>query len=255
MVQHTPAILITGGARGIGKGLAAYFVARNWQTVICDLDAEAGRACLADMGQPENLHFIQADVAIESQVRATLGDTLAWAGRLDTLVNNAGLADPDSGPVEELTLEQWQRRIDVNLTGAFLMAKHAIPHLRKTQGNIINIASSRALQSEPNSESYAASKGGLVALTHALAVSLGPDVRVNSISPGWIDVRAWQVDAPKNPEPLSRADHHQHPAGRVGSPGDVAAMVDYLTSPGADFVTGQNFVLDGGMTRKMIYRE
>jgi NAD(P)-dependent dehydrogenase (short-subunit alcohol dehydrogenase family) len=154
-----------------------------------------------------------------------------------------------------LELDQWQRRIDVNLTGAFLIAKHTVPHLRQRRGSIVNIASTRALQSEPNSEAYAASKGGLLALTHALAVSLGPDVRANSISPGWIDVTAWQADAPSEPQPLSAADHEQHPSGRVGKPEDVAAMVAYLVSPDARFVTGQNFVIDGGMTRKMIYED
>jgi NAD(P)-dependent dehydrogenase (short-subunit alcohol dehydrogenase family) len=154
-----------------------------------------------------------------------------------------------------LELEQWQRRIDVNLTGAFLMAKHSIPHLRQRRGSIVNIASTRALQSEPNSEAYAATKGGLLALTHALAMSLGPDVRTNSISPGWIDVRAWQANAPSEPQPLSATDHEQHPSGRVGKPEDVAAMVAYLVSPDARFVTGQNFVIDGGMTRKMIYED
>jgi NAD(P)-dependent dehydrogenase (short-subunit alcohol dehydrogenase family) len=109
------------------------------------------------------------------------------------------------------------------------------------------------VQSEANTEAYAATKGGLVALTHALAVSLGPDVRVNCISPGWIDTR--EPDAGQEPEPLSARDHAQHPAGRVGNPDDIAAMVHYLISPRAGFVTGQNMVVDGGMVRKMIYQD
>jgi len=175
-------------------------------------------------------------------VRACVGAVLKQFGRLDALVNNAGLTGPDDGPLEKLALKDWNRRIGVNLTGAFLMAKHCIPQLRKHRGAIVNIASTRALQSEPDTEAYSASKGGLVAFTHALANSLGPAVRVNCISPGWIAH-----------QPVSRKDHAQHPVGRVGQSEDVAALVAYLVSDGAGFVTGQNFVIDGGMTRKMIY--
>jgi len=122
------------------------------------------------------------------------------------------------------------------------MAKHCAPQLRRRGGAIVNIASTRALQSEPGTEAYSASKGGLVALTHALAMSLGPQVRVNCVSPGWIAHQA-----------VRKKDHAQHPAGRVGRPEDIAEIVAYLLSDAAGFITGQNFVVDGGMTRKMIY--
>jgi NAD(P)-dependent dehydrogenase (short-subunit alcohol dehydrogenase family) len=157
-------------------------------------------------------------------------------------VGNAGIMVRK--PVTELGLDEWRRVLDTNLTAAFLLAKHAAGHLRRARGAIVTIASTRALQSEPGTEAYSASKGGLVALTHALAVSLGPEVRVNCVSPGWIDTAG---------EPLSNADHEQHPAGRVGRPEDVAALVDWLLGPESGFVTGANFVLDGGMTRKMVY--
>jgi NAD(P)-dependent dehydrogenase (short-subunit alcohol dehydrogenase family) len=163
-------------------------------------------------------------------------------GCLDALVNNAGLAGPQDPPVDKLPLARWNRRIAVNLTGPLLMAKHCAPHLRRARGAIVNIASTRALQSEPNTEAYSASKGGLVALTHALAMSLGPRVRVNCVSPGWIAH-----------QPVRRKDHAQHPVGRVGRDEDVAQIVAYLLSEAAGFVTAQNFVVDGGMTRKMIY--
>jgi NAD(P)-dependent dehydrogenase (short-subunit alcohol dehydrogenase family) len=140
-----------------------------------------------------------------------------------------------------------------NLTGPFLCSKHAIPLLRCVNGTIVNIASTRALQSEPHTEAYSASKGGVVALTHALAVSLGPEIRVNCVSPGWIAVEEWRKKATRKPIALTVNDHAQHPAGRVGRPEDVAAMVAWLISAQAGFVTGQNFVVDGGMTRKMIY--
>ena len=158
------------------------------------------------------------------------------------MINNAGIADPSGTPVEKLALKDWNRKIAVNLTGVFLMTKHCTPHLRRARGAIVNIASTRALQSEPHTEAYAAAKGGVVALTHALAMSLGPRIRVNCISPGWIAKTK-----------LSKRDHAQHPVGRAGRPEDIGALIAYLISDEAGFVTGQNFVVDGGMTRKMIY--
>ncbi|MDZ7661096.1 MAG: SDR family oxidoreductase [Thiohalophilus sp.] len=143
--------------------------------------------------------------------------------------------------------------MQVNLTGYFLVAKHTIPALRQTRGSIVNIASTRALQSEPHTEVYAASKGGVVAFTHALAISLGPAIRVNCITPGWVATDDWQAPSRRKAPELRETDHRQHPAGRVGHPADVAAMVDYLISDAAGFVTGHNFILDGGMTRRMIY--
>jgi len=234
------AALVTGGARGIGEAIAALLAERGYRIAIADREAKSGRATAARIGAP----FIRCDVAREADVRACVGQVVRRFGRLDALVNNAGIADPATGPVERLRLAQWNRRIGANLTGMFLMAKHAAPHLRRARGAIVNIASTRALQSEPDTEAYAASKGGVVALTHALALSLGPQVRVNCVSPGWIDTGKAK---------LSRADHAQHPVGRVGRTRDVAELVAFLLSEAAGFATGQNYLLDGGMTRKMIY--
>ena len=186
--------------------------------------------------------FIRCDISKEAAVRSCVRQVVKRYGRLDALVNNAGITGPNNGPVEKLALREWNRRIGVNLTGAFLMTKHAVPHLRRVRGAIVNIASTRAVQSEPDTEAYAAAKGGLVALTHALAMSLGPKVRVNCISPGWIAHGA-----------VKKRDHEQHPVGRVGRDRDVAELVAFLLSEAAGFATGQNYVLDGGMTRKMIY--
>ena len=246
---------ITGGAQGIGKGIALYLLQRGYRVAITDIDSEAGEECLQEFAHLGPLLFLAADVREESDVAQSIHDTVARFGRLDALVNNAARANPYHSPVEELGLEQWRDVLATNLDGAFLAAKYAIPHLRASGGAVINIASTRALQSEANTEAYAASKGALLALTHALALSLGPQIRVNAISPGWIDTSGWQKRSERRPAELSDADHLQHPAGRVGTPEDIAAMVAFLLSEEAGFITGQNFVVDGGMTRKMIYEE
>ena len=129
-----------------------------------------------------------------------------------------------------------------------------MPGLRRRKGAIVNIASTRAVMSEPNSEPYAAAKGGLLALTHALAISLGPDVRVNAVLPGWIETGPWQKASEREEKPEHRdVDREQHPVGRIGRPEDIAAAVAYLASDAAGFITGQHFAVDGGMTVKMIY--
>ncbi|HEV2431063.1 MAG TPA: SDR family oxidoreductase [Burkholderiales bacterium] len=226
--------LVTGGAQGIGRAIALTVAARGWQVAVADVKAADRRR--------KDLPFVKCDVSKEPQVRACVRSVVKRFGRLDALVNNAGLANPHTGPVEKLSLHEWNRRIGVNLGGAFLMTKHATPYLRRTRGAIVNIASTRALQSEPDTEPYAAAKAGLIGLTHALAISFGPEVRVNCVSPGWIAH-----------QPVRGRDHAQHPVGRVGRDEDIAELVAYLLSEAAGFVTGQNFVVDGGMTRKMIY--
>src|SRR5690606_4866821 len=143
-----------------------------------------------------------------------------------------------------------------SLHGAFLCSRHALPALRQSPdgGAIVNIASTRAHQSEPHSEAYAAAKGGLVAFTHALALSEGPKVRVNCISPGWIATEGWRAPASPRKPKLTRRDHQQHPAGRGGTPEDIAALAVHLLAPAlSGFITGQEFVVDGGMTRRMHY--
>jgi NAD(P)-dependent dehydrogenase (short-subunit alcohol dehydrogenase family) len=221
--------------------------------MIGDLDAQAGRACLREWDVGKRAAFRQLDVSRESSVRRWIDASLAHFDRIDGLVNNAGIADPHQHPLHELPLDTWNRYIGTHLTGAFLCSKYALPSLKNTGGAIVNIASTRALQSEPDTEAYAASKGGLVALTHAMAVSAGPAVRVNAILPGWIATDAWKKPQTRHQPKLSRRDHRQHPAGRVGTPEDIGALAVYLLSAASGFVTGQHFVVDGGMTIKMQY--
>ena len=247
--------IITGGGQGIGKGLASHFLRLGMQVALAEVDREAGEETAQELSALGPVRFFPTNVADETAVRRRVESTLQAFGRLDALINNAGLAHPYTGPVEELSLADWQQYLDVNLTGYFLCAKHAIPHLRRTRGSIVNIASTRALQSEPHTEAYAAAKGGIAALTHALAISLGPAVRVNAISPGWISVSEWQKRSNRATPDLRPSDHEQHPAGRVGKPEDIAHLAAFLISDQAEFITGQNFVADGGMTRKMIYQE
>ena len=245
--------LVTGGGQGIGKAIAFALLERGMRVVIAEADAEAGGETEREYKAKGDIAFVETDVSREADVRRALDQAEARFGGLDALVNNAGINIVK--PLAELSLDEWRRVIDTNLTGYMLFAKHAAPALKARNGAIVNLASTRALMSEPNTESYAASKGGIVALTHALAVSLGPDIRVNCISPGWIDVSDWKKAAKRKPANLKPEDHAQHPVGRVGRAEDIAALVAYLIGPESGFITGANFVVDGGMTRKMIYAE
>ena len=219
--------IVTGAAGLIGRGICEALIADGWTVAAFDLKPG-----------PDNTRSVICDVGDEGSVRGAFAE-LRWEA-LDLLVNNAGIASPDRGPMSELSLADWRKVTDSHLTGAFLMSRAAIPMLGD-DGAIINIVSTRAFMSEPNTEAYAASKGALVALTHAMAISLGPQVRVNAIAPGWIS----------DGQDLRPVDHEQHPVGRVGRPDDIAGAVLYLV--GAGFVTGQVLTVDGGMTRKMIY--
>lgn len=227
----TRVALVTGGARGIGAAIAARLGRDGYRVVTADRDPAAGR-------------HVVCDVADEAAVAALVADVAAREGRLDALVCNAGIMIRK--PVGQLSLAEWSAVLATNLTSSFLLVRAAEAMLRAAKGAVVTIASTRAGMSEPDTEAYAASKGGLVALTHALAVSLGPDVRVNCISPGWIRT--------KGPAPTPE-EHAFHPAGRVGVAEDVAALAGFLLGPESGFITGAEFVADGGVTRKMIYPE
>jgi NAD(P)-dependent dehydrogenase (short-subunit alcohol dehydrogenase family) len=247
-------VIVTGGAQGIGLGITRELLAATWRVAAWDIDEEALAALDAEVQGPRDLLTLKVDVAQEEDVRRGVAEVVKHFGRIDGLVNNAGIANPESGPVQQLALADWQKWIDVDLTGPFLVAKHTADHLAASKGAIVNIASTRAFMSEPHCEAYAAAKGGLVALTHALAISLTDRVRVNCISPGWIAVEDFKKPANRRDPQLSETDHKQHPAGRVGRPADVASLCHFLLSDEAGFITGENIVVDGGMTRTMIYQ-
>jgi NAD(P)-dependent dehydrogenase (short-subunit alcohol dehydrogenase family) len=244
-------ILVTGGGRGIGRAITKRLVDDGARVCILDPDRHAGSDAAREYG--DHVLYVRGSVASERDVRRAVSGCVRWGKRLDGVVNNAGIADPEIGPLEDVSLATWRKFLDTNLTGVFLVTKAAVPHLRRTKGAIVNIASTRALQSEPETEAYAATKGGVLALTHALAISLGPKIRVNAISPGWIATAEMAPRDERRAPKLSRADHAQHPVGRVGRPDDVAGLCAWLLSSEAGFVTGENVVIDGGMTRKMIY--
>ena len=245
---HQPVVLVTGGAQGLGKAIASKLASQGDCVVILDWQVEKGAHTVAMLqGQGLEVYFFAGDTGKVEDCRNVMDWIKEKFGRLDGLVNNAGLSFFKS--IDNIEISEFKQVLDVNLTAAFVLTKFAAPLLRQSpQAAIVNISSTRALMSEPANEAYATSKAGLLGLTHALANSLGPAVRVNAICPGWIDVRE---DGP----PLSYSDHSQHPAGRVGKPEDVANLAAFLLSGENSFITGQAFVVDGGMTKKMIYEE
>ncbi len=229
-------ILITGAAQGIGLATARLFIQRGWR--VLGLDSRADK--LADVAREAGFEPIVCDLADAASIEKAAASIEA----LDALVNNA--ATSANGDPVTLELSEWNRVLSVNLTAPFLLSRQLSDRLKASGGSIVNIASTRALMSEPHTEAYSASKGALLSLTHAMAMSFSP-LRVNAVSPGWIEHADY--------DSLRAIDHDFHPAGRVGRTEDVAEMVWYLASDKAGFITGQNFVVDGGVTRKMIYPE
>ena len=218
-------VVITGGANGIGKTIAEEF------------RKEGANVCIIDIA--ENDYFV-GDISNKEVLEHFVEKAISDYGKVDYLINNAL---PIMKGIEECSYEEFNYALQVGVSAPFYLSKLFLPYF--TEGaSIINISSSRDRMSQPNTESYTAAKGGIAALTHALAVSLAGKVRVNSISPGWIDT-AFTV--------YEGADAVQQPAGRVGNPLDIANMVLFLCSDKAGFITGENICIDGGMTKQMIY--
>ena len=218
-------VVITGGAQGIGRCIAEEF--EKLGAAVCVIDKQQGNHFVGDIADKETLEQFAKDV-IEKY------------GHVDYLINNAL---PLMKGINECSYEEFQYALNVGVTAPFYLSKLFIPHFAEG-ATIVNISSSRDRMSQPQTESYTAAKGGIAALTHALSVSLAGKVRVNSISPGWIDTAYTVYEGP---------DASQQPAGRVGNPLDIANMVLYLCSDKAGFITGENICIDGGMTKQMIY--
>ena len=217
--------VVTGGARGIGRCIRE------------QLEAAGATVCVIDV--LDNDYFV-GDLSDKATLEAFAAKVISDYGRVDYLINNAA---PLSSGITEASYEDFEYALKVGVTAPFYLSKLFVPYF--TEGaSIINISSSRDRMSQPQTESYTAAKGGISALTHALAVSLAGKVRVNSVSPGWIDNSYTVYEGP---------DATQQPVGRVGAPPDIANMVLYLCSPMAGFITGENICIDGGMTRLMIY--
>lgn len=242
-------VLITGAAQGIGRALALAYSKAGAKIIIFDKDQkylnEIRDRIINYGGEVIAFALDLTDVTAIEHAFTVISKS---PGSIDILINNAGVAITKS--LETLTIEEWDYVMNTNLRAAFVCSQETVRIMKTSgiRGSIVNIASTRALMSEPDTFPYSASKGGLLALTHSLAVSLGEiGIRVNAISPGWIETRSY--------DKLSETDHKQHPSGRVGFPQDIAKACFYLTDPENDFVTGINLVVDGGMTRKMIYEE
>ncbi|MCA1062156.1 SDR family oxidoreductase [Rossellomorea aquimaris] len=238
-------VCITGGANGIGKTIVEEFAKQGAIVEFMDLDGEKGVE-LSQMLNAEGFttRFHKVDVGCYRQVKDTFSLIKKQHGELDVLINNAGVSKFLS--FWEMDPEDWNTILSSNLSSVFYCSREAAALMRNSGGCIINMASTRASMSEPDTEAYSASKGGVLSLTHSMAITLGDvGIRVNSISPGWIQTEDY--------ESLRVKDHDQHPSGRVGKPGDIARACLFLAHPENDFITGENLVIDGGMTRKMIY--
>ncbi|HEX9463684.1 MAG TPA: glucose 1-dehydrogenase [Alphaproteobacteria bacterium] len=248
-------VAVTGGGQGLGRAVALQFAQAGYAVSVADTIEDAGHEIVQRVqALGTKAMFMRTDVAEAGDVEAWMQATAATLGSPDVLINNAGISR--NAPFLELKPADFDRVIAVNLRGAFLCAQAAARRMAEggRGGAVINVASTRAFMSEPGTEAYTASKGGIVALTHALAISLGPQrIRVNCVSPGWIETRDWQFSGRAKLPVHSTADREQHPVGRVGKPEDVAEACLFLARAG--FITGQNLIIDGGMTVKMIYAE
>ena len=245
--------LVTGGAYGIGRGIVEAFARHGERAVIADRDRVRGAELEASLrAEGHDVLFVETDVREEEQIRAAVASVAEVFERIDVLVNNAGI-ERYLRP-EEYTADDWSAIMDTNLRGAFLCAKYTYPFLRASRGAIVNISSVQAFANEPCISVYAATKGGLLALTRAMAIDYAADgIRVNSVCPGAIRtgmMEPFLKDQP-DPEAAVREIGRRIPLGRVGVPDDVARAVWFLASPDAEYITGASLVVDGGLLTRL----
>jgi len=241
--------VITGAAKGIGAGIAERFVEAGAAVVILDVDGDGAAAMAVKLSQRGPAMAIHGDVSNEKDVRQAIARIVDQFGRLDVLVNNAGIEV--AGSIPDYTEEQWDRQLGVNLKGAFLCAKYAIQRMRGRGGSIVNISSVHAFASYAGNAAYDASKAGMLALTRTLALEHGREgIRVNAICPGYIDTPMmddWLLTVPDKDSAM-RQVLAVHPLGRIGTPRDVADAALFLASNAASFISGATLVVDGAMT-------
>jgi NAD(P)-dependent dehydrogenase (short-subunit alcohol dehydrogenase family) len=244
-------VIVTGGALGIGRAAALAFAAEGACVTVADVNEAAGSRTVGEMPAGKGL-LVRADVARASECQRVVAETVARFGGVDVLFNNVGIQPPESyANVEGQTEEMWDRILDVNLKSYFLMAKYAIPEMRKRGGGVIvNTASVQGLQSMPGVPAYAASKGGVLSLTRQMAVDYAREnIRVTAVCPGTIDtemVRAAAAGEPDGVEAALKRYGESHPIGRIGTGQDIANAVLFLASDRASFITGEYVCVDGG---------
>jgi NAD(P)-dependent dehydrogenase (short-subunit alcohol dehydrogenase family) len=238
--------LVTGAASGIGAAIAERFLSAGYQVAFFDIDGPAARATASRITFGARREVLEGDVSNEQQVKEAVTRTVTDLGSLDVLINNAGIEI--NGTVMDLSTEQWERQLAVNLRGVFLFSKYSIPELRRRGGSIINISSVHALVSWPRCAAYDASKSALIGLTRAMAVDHGSDgIRVNAICPGYIETpltERWFATGAANKQEVLKF----HPLGRIGKPNDIAEVALFLASDAASFISGTHVTVDGGLT-------
>lgn len=247
-------VVVTGAGEGVGACISHNYAAEGAHVIIADRDEEAGIEVEDYINNGGgSAYFIKTDVSNEAEVIEMVEKIVNRFGHIDILINTATATA--TGTLFTRTIEEWNHVLAVNVTGPYICTKHISPHMKNEGCTIVNIGSTRAMMSEPHTEPYSASKGSLLSLTHALANSLSPKIRVNAISGGWIDVSQWKRKKDRKFVHLTDKDHSQHLVGRVGLPEDIAKACLFLTSDDAGFITGTNLIIDGGMSVKMNYCE